>query len=502
MASREYTFDEHMAAADRADKAGKPGIAARIRSRAKRARVRNATSREAVSEALDQSRSAGSIADPFLQGLSVGTSDEGVAFAKSQLGGANYDEALAKERSDLENYRGRHPAISMGAEIAGAVAPALLSRGASLPSLFASLGGKTLGKEVVKQGVTRGAAEGAAFGGAYGFGTGEGGLENRLANVPAAAALGAAGGATGGYLAGRAAKRAGSATKAQMKEKVDALYKATRESPVRFNPKLAKDYVTKVREGIEKKALDDMKESSANDAVAVLKDMAKHFEDRIQAGQKVKPKQILAYEQELTALQHKLFNKGDQEAAALAKLARNDIRKLLDENVSKAAAAREAAKTQKQANFLDDILKDADMAGLGSERGDMFYQAVRKSVSDFMKTPEFARLEKPVQEALVRISEGKTNVLGRLGVKDAAILSTIVGGLSRHGPMWRYGGYPIWKPMSAGLRRSVSRPLEDAVEALRRRHLPAAKPVNSPGVTGRAVGGVAVGGVLGGRQGR
>lgn len=149
------------------------------------------------------------------QGATLGFSDEAIAAALnpmsaigSALGtgdlGAAYSERLQAEREALQRYKENYPASSVGYEMAGAVIPALLSRGRTAPESATA----ALAPSVIRSGLA-GAKAGALQGAAYGYGTGEGGIVNRLAEAGTTALtgggfggiLGLAGGALQKYVA-------------------------------------------------------------------------------------------------------------------------------------------------------------------------------------------------------------------------------------------------------------------------------------------------------------
>lgn len=109
------------------------------------------------------------------QGVSLGFADEMKAGVRGGIDalrtgtpfGENYNRWLDVNRGQLEDARDEHPVAAYGGEIAGAVAPAMLT-GGSAGGLYGS-------------------------GAAYGLGAGEGGFENRAKNaaVSGAVSLGA-----------------------------------------------------------------------------------------------------------------------------------------------------------------------------------------------------------------------------------------------------------------------------------------------------------------------
>lgn len=135
------------------------------------------------------------------QGAMLGFGDEAMAALRAPFGegsmSENYDAALADERAKLAAYRQAYPYSSLGYEMLGAAAPALLSGGAAAPVA----GGRMA---AALAGGVRGAVGGAKAGAVYGFGSGEGGLVNRAANAGVqgmfGAGLGGALGAAGGAI--------------------------------------------------------------------------------------------------------------------------------------------------------------------------------------------------------------------------------------------------------------------------------------------------------------
>jgi hypothetical protein len=144
-------------------------------------------------------------AGPALQGLTFGFGDELTAGVRS-LFGSNYDEALGQERAALADYRERHPALAMGAEVAGSL-PTLLIPGLGVAGQAAARGAQVGGAAM--RALRAGAAAGAAGGALQGFGEGEGGITQRAMGAGVGGAVGGvAGGAGGAALEGaRAAGR-------------------------------------------------------------------------------------------------------------------------------------------------------------------------------------------------------------------------------------------------------------------------------------------------------
>lgn len=82
--------------------------------------------------------------------------------------GTTYADQLAAVRGEQDQFREENPKTAFGAQMAGAVAPALLGVGAVASAA------------TVPQAMVRGAQLGAAAGAVQGFGEGEGGIANRV----------------------------------------------------------------------------------------------------------------------------------------------------------------------------------------------------------------------------------------------------------------------------------------------------------------------------------
>ena len=105
--------------------------------------------------------------------------DEANAWFQNLTGqGDSYDSELARERANEAQMRQAHPYLSLGADLTGAVAPALLGLGAIS-------GARTLGSAAAI-----GAGLGATAGGTQGFMEGEGGLGDRLQSGGVGALIG------------------------------------------------------------------------------------------------------------------------------------------------------------------------------------------------------------------------------------------------------------------------------------------------------------------------
>ena len=144
-----------------------------------------------LDEFEDQVKTWSNVTLQVLQGASRGGSDEAIAYINSLIGDESYDDALKKQRQNLEVYRAASPVKSAlyegGGAIASALAEAALTRRRKPLTRIPSIARRMLGAG------TRGGAEGAI----YGFLTGEGDAKSRMQNVTLPSLFGAGGGIVG-----------------------------------------------------------------------------------------------------------------------------------------------------------------------------------------------------------------------------------------------------------------------------------------------------------------
>jgi hypothetical protein len=147
------------------------------------------------------------------QGLTLGFGDEIEARIRNPLNSENRAETLSGIQGNIRAYQDARPGESMAYELGGAVAPALLSRGATVPATAARAGINLVPQFMrgsgMLPGILRGATGGGLAGATYAVGTGEGSIEDRLARAPSGAAGGAIGGAAGTAVLGTAANLTG-----------------------------------------------------------------------------------------------------------------------------------------------------------------------------------------------------------------------------------------------------------------------------------------------------
>jgi hypothetical protein len=140
----------------------------------------------------------------MLQGLTFGFGDEAVAGMRSAMGQGKYEDLVKSEREALREYSEKNPVTSTTAQIAGGVAPAIMTGGATLIPGLTTSAAKTLGPKIAGMlfgkapTVGRTVGTGAVSGGATALGTTEKPIEEWGGEVTKGAV---AGGATAGTLA-------------------------------------------------------------------------------------------------------------------------------------------------------------------------------------------------------------------------------------------------------------------------------------------------------------
>jgi hypothetical protein len=171
--------------------------------------------------------------------LTMNLMDEASAGLSAAVGG-DYDKELTSARDTMKKKQEQHPWAFAGGELAGAIAPALATGGASAGTSLLGAAGKA-------------AATGAAQSGVAGFGAGEG-TEDRLKQAATDAAIGGvAGGILGGVTRGLtkggkvAAANAARTTPNEFRQASNEAYKAIADSDIVFDPQVMKDAVQNMK---------------------------------------------------------------------------------------------------------------------------------------------------------------------------------------------------------------------------------------------------------------
>ena len=180
-----------------------------------------------------------------LQGLTLGFSDEAIAKLRSMAGQGSYEDLIKAEREGLRKYSEEHPVVSGVAEFGGALAPAILTGGASLaPGAGRALATK-VGPRIAemftgaKPTIGRMAAAGAGTGAVQAVGT----SEKPLSEAPGEALAGGAAGAAAGAGLGIAGKYVVAPAFAKVKSML-GFGDANRMADITIANALAKDGLT------------------------------------------------------------------------------------------------------------------------------------------------------------------------------------------------------------------------------------------------------------------
>ncbi len=126
------------------------------------------------------------------QGLAFGFGDEAEAFVKSLVSDREYDDIVQEVRADINRFREEQPVAAYGAEIGGAILPAILSGGTTLAARGGLAGAQTAAKAIkpVTSAIRANPVKSATAQGAlYGAGTSEGNVVERLPGAATGAVL-------------------------------------------------------------------------------------------------------------------------------------------------------------------------------------------------------------------------------------------------------------------------------------------------------------------------
>lgn len=152
-----------------------------------------------IQDTIDGRNRMGEKAAAFLnkagESMTLGlVGDEAAGKFDEMIGRGDYEERRDFYRDQEQQLEEENPGLALGADVAGAIVPAMTGVGA--------IGRGMAGMGIVPQMIASGASTGA-MSGVYGFAEGEGGLDQRMDNAKQSAALGAGLGAVV-PLAGRA----------------------------------------------------------------------------------------------------------------------------------------------------------------------------------------------------------------------------------------------------------------------------------------------------------
>jgi hypothetical protein len=386
-------------------------------------------------EITAQPSDRGSILDPLVgQGLMFGFGDEIKAGVRAPFTDKTYSEELANARGDLENYREQHPYLSAGAEVAGAVLPALASGGTSLG---ASLGA-TAGRRI---------ATGIGAGALQGFGSGEGGVENRLQGAAIGGAVGAAaGGAVEGVTAGLAKRAANKALVASapatddIAEQATANFEEMRSLGATISPQSSTAAAEKVNKALAAAGFDPEQHAAAFPVVRRLNE---------QAGQPVPLEELHILRQQMGDV----AGNADAGVRRIGKIMQNTLTDhvksiktddIVSEDARQGANALlkgiELWSRKSKAELMDGMMERAEMHSGGIQAGlrAEFKALAVKMTKDKKVAGSFTQAER---EAIKKVAKGGAieNAFGLLGkfAPTNPLMGAVsgIGGFMAGGPM-------------------------------------------------------------------
>lgn len=235
------------------------------------------------------------------QGLTFGFGDEAVAGMASLLPGFDYSEVLEGERRKLDQGREDFPGMTLGAEVAGAVAVPV---GGALKGANALAKGTKAAPAVARMTtpaaslpgrMAQGAAGGAGLGAVYGFGAGEGGAKERVAD---ALLSGAFGGLTGMAMpaivsrfekgmTNRANRKAiadaaaGAPSAEGLRSQAKAAYQRVDDAGVRIKPETLDAMAKETSEYLDELGVDEMLTPKAARVQSVMGEVTQSAEDGV-----------------------------------------------------------------------------------------------------------------------------------------------------------------------------------------------------------------------------
>lgn len=386
---------------------------------------------------LNKQSKASGVIDAFTQGASFGFGDEltaleagllgrtpdGKLFDYSQSFGQRYDDALAAERGQQEQFKENNPALSVGSEIAGGVASA-----GGLAKQGISLVGRTAGRPLLKR-MAAGAGEGAAYGAAYGAGNADN--ESRLDGAAGGAMLGA--GIGGAIPAVGSALRKGyqaAASKAQtskvaptkdaLKEQAGRLFKEVDDAGVRFN-KGTRQYLM---DGM----IDDLSAAKYRPNINKnVRDVIKEFSSFVKKEPSLT--ELQDYRSFILKAQRNLGPEKQADAEMLGLLVQNIDEfadKISDSMVVGSSAARQSAQSKlkqarnlwkrvRKSDIIDEALYRSENQASGVENG--LRVQFRRILDNPRKRKAFTTDEIKAMEAVTRggVTENTLKLLGKLG---------------------------------------------------------------------------------------
>lgn len=389
-----------------------------------------------------------------------------------------YRRALSFYRNNAKDFEADNPGIAMGAEVAGAVAPALLSGGTTAAPSLGRL-----------------ATQGAVQGGLYGAGASEGDLGDMAVDTATGAALGGAVAPIAGKLLGAGKKRidaegVASAMKSRGDDTFNALRAQNAEVPG-FRAAAAQQEAKAAGRGIGPRG-----DAELYEQVGFLGELAKSPE-------RLKYQQA---EDAIEGLRNAAKGTTNQTKKALATRMANELEDALPPAIKAERRAaddlwRRSSQSQALKKATDDALREAENQGLGGNVVNKLRQAVEKTLKDSRKKGYLTTAEQEAFEAFAKRGSMES-MLRLLSVFDPSrsAMSLFAGG-GALGAAASIGG-PVGVPLATALggagytaRRAGEKLTMDNIDNLQRMLLGVAPDTMGAGAAklGPRLGGLAGG---------
>lgn len=430
------------------------------------------------------------------KGLTMGFGDELRAAVRSPFTDKTYEQELESGRAWMDRAQKEHGGYYMGGELAGALAPALLTGGASAATSL-------------PRAAMQSAAVGGAGAAAAGYGEGEGGVENRLRSAGEQGAVGTLLG--GAFGAGSRVIQKGVAktiehmkrptTESLEKIKNDA-YKAVGDSGIVMEPQNMIDMVADMKQRVsaneffdprvydtDKQVMDMINTIERKTTVPRSRSRALSKKTR-GSGQAVPPEKTFTVAQ-LDKLRRSAWEKYD----ATDNNGMLDVINAIDDAIDRSGggelmdAAREANKTFKKSQFLENTAKKVERQTGSTYAGGNINNKYRQAFEKILDNPKLARNfspeEQQVMDALVN-QDNMANALrlvGRMSPESGGLMQVLQAGLYTLDPKL------LALPVAGFISKRISdRATKNMVEELRSGivNFKPAKPVTQPSLASRA----------------
>lgn len=439
------------------------------------------------------------VARSALQGATFGGGDELVAAGAAALDpllkgsggsyGDRYGAYLNRERDRTADFRGDHPVVAIGSEVAGAIPTSML-----LPAFKAAEGASLTGRALV------GGANAAGQGAAYGFNSGEGGAVNRAENAGTTALISGAVGAAAPYV-GNAVQKAGKSAaeskiaKAFLKDAPDTealrrlgsdAFKKAEAAGVVVKPDAIGAQVDDIAAWAAKEGIDPTLHPGATAALKRLQDVVDDPQslDKIQTLRRVLGSAAQSQSTDERRIASGMISQLDDFVSSLTpeQTLAGNVGTVADDLTN----ARDFWSRMKKSEMIDNAFTKADMQASGVENGlrIQFRQLLNNAKTRRNFSPEeIAAMEKVVK------GDFTTNTLRRLGKLSAGtgqqgnMLNALTGTGLGAGVGATVGG-PVGAAIGAGAVQGLGYGSQKAAEALTRRQASLAQALMASGASG------------------